>query len=615
MTKTKRTPHPRARVTALAFAACLMSAIASTEAAAQDQTEDGGDQPAAQNPQVPPAPAATPSETPATWQSQCSLGNTRTTGFESGLTPAAFAGGVADFLVERAEQEVSRFAMQTLVRRLCTDEIAVPGSAAPVALSTIFPHTCELTTTTAGAVPRVPGLGTLVRAVRDDVEALPQVFIRWLHGTGHQQAACAIDFVQALFQGLASGHDPGSLFEVDLVNGALGDRAPEIVNLFTKQPGGDPLCAQNVGIAWTVGAAWRAVAEVSPSVENHLVEETQRVRPDAPAAALFVGCVAHRSGALDAAGAVDNREETEVAAMIESATAAVSPPLLRNVRRVQALFARAQNGLGEQADRRALVLATWEIVADLVINRTCDAESDAEGCRELIGDLGPSLASLIDGELGALFGTLLGSPWLMGKLGELNPRIAHAITMVADVGTATTPEGVSGALERFAVGPGSWEHKHERDGFSLTGWAGLHGSYELSQHDAVSDGVAMGPMLSIGFDLHFAVDDQVRLGFYVPVIDVGNVANIRLANTDEGSLLEAETLAVVDWGQLFAPGLYAFVSLGRTPFLLGVGFNYVPDLRRAIDTQGGTMEEVRSSVWRIGLVLAVDVTIFPITDF
>jgi hypothetical protein len=287
--------------------------------------------------------------------------------------------------------------------------------------------------------------------------------------------------------------------------------------------------------------------------------------------------------------------------------------LARNARSVSARIERLRLSYGgdsQQDARRAVLLAMWDMVNDLLLAIVNPADCD-EGCRELVRELGGGVASLLDGDFGAFFGTLLGSPWLMQQLDDLDARIVHVVTMAADVATATTPEGVSGALDRFAVGPGSWEHKHERGGISLTGWAGAHPALELGLSDQLTHGLALGPMLSIGFDL-YAAHEHVRYGLYVPIIDVGNVANVRLANFGGDTLLAADTLPVVDWGQLFAPGAYFFVSLGRTPFVLGVGGSYVPDLRRAEPQPTGV--EVRSSVLRLGLVLAVDVTILPLID-
>jgi hypothetical protein len=148
---------------------------------------------------------------------------------------------------------------------------------------------------------------------------------------------------------------------------------------------------------------------------------------------------------------------------------------------------------------------------------------------------------------------------------------------------------------------------------SLQGYAGVLGAWERvvgrTHGLELEDVFSLAPTLSVGVQLHWSVGTRAaeRLFVYFPLVDVGNVISVRLGSTDDDTLTNLEPLPDITWAQLFAPGAYVGLSLGRSPFDLGLGFNYVPALRRVSGDDGFDV-----SVIRLGLFLSVDVTLMPL---
>jgi len=191
-------------------------------------------------------------------------------------------------------------------------------------------------------------------------------------------------------------------------------------------------------------------------------------------------------------------------------------------------------------------------------------------------------------------------------------RARASLAVVADLGTAQDSESFEAALDRFAAPVGTWRRKHEAEfGISLQGYAGMLGAYEFEprRRPELAPGWAVSPTLSVGVQLHFRFFgcSEVRSFLYFPIIDVGNVASVRLANQSSDRLLEVDATPDVAWAQLFAPGVYWGISIGRSPFDVAIGLNYIPALRNPQGTAQGD-----APVLRFGLSLAVDVTILPL---
>lgn len=200
------------------------------------------------------------------------------------------------------------------------------------------------------------------------------------------------------------------------------------------------------------------------------------------------------------------------------------------------------------------------------------------------------------------------------KLPEWATRL---MPLVVDLAEAEDAGGVSAALARAAAPVGSWKLKRQRRLWSITALVGAAGGYEFPVRDrldaqATNSGPAGGGIAPIGLEISRPLGSS-SIGLLLSVIDVGQITWSRLRETRR-SATEAGTksLPSAELSQVFSPGGYLVFSAGKSPFAFGVGASFAPDLRAFTYDVSGSPVERDVSVWRIGLFVAVDVTLFPL---
>jgi hypothetical protein len=156
-----------------------------------------------------------------------------------------------------------------------------------------------------------------------------------------------------------------------------------------------------------------------------------------------------------------------------------------------------------------------------------------------------------------------------------------------------------------------------RFGITLTGMVGGYLGHEFVTEKPqanvdVSSGTSLAPALLVGTDLHWGLGGS-RLGLHFIVLDLGALATIRLDDpkstneTTGGEAGSVDANADVRIEQVFAPGLFAYFGLG--PFAFGPMATFVPSLRPYQESNGDINP---LSVFRVGGVLAVDVSVLPL---
>lgn len=215
---------------------------------------------------------------------------------------------------------------------------------------------------------------------------------------------------------------------------------------------------------------------------------------------------------------------------------------------------------------------------------------------------------------------------------QLPAVVRRHLPLAVELASARSEEDVRAALESAAAPVGSWRRKHHGLTASITGFVGVMGGRERPQEGGLESSVrhawAAGAIGAVGIDVSWPCQNGKPLidfltipcpdtwskGFFISVLDVGQLTWVRLEHTIEGTgtdEVRASTAPEVDVAQVFSPGLYYHLSLGHSPFTLGVGASYAPALRRYFFANPADPPEELLSTYRIGAFLAVDVTILP----
>src|SRR5262249_15896261 len=118
-------------------------------------------------------------------------------------------------------------------------------------------------------------------------------------------------------------------------------------------------------------------------------------------------------------------------------------------------------------------------------------------------------------------------------------------------------------------------------------------------------GAAAAPVLALGFEWTIPATSG-HLRFFAQAVDVGNVASVHFADSSSDRLTKVEADPNIGLPELFAPAGYLLYAPVKAPFVIGVGGDYVPNLRKT------PQDGVKHSVFHIGAMLSVDVPILEL---
>ncbi len=143
---------------------------------------------------------------------------------------------------------------------------------------------------------------------------------------------------------------------------------------------------------------------------------------------------------------------------------------------------------------------------------------------------------------------------------------------------------------------------------SLSTYPGFFGSREtLSTDEAILGKKAewnagFAAPIGIAFGLGRGTYDKPGPSwtFFLPVIDIGAAVSWRLGGEDEG-------IPDISWKNIFAPGLFIIYGVKNSPFSLGLGAQYGPQLR---EIKGPDEAVIESSAFRVGILIAIEIPIF-----
>jgi|GEM_PF-3549177 len=517
------------------------------------------------------APAAGSATTPTTPPAQDKTTVAQNEAAFAAGAASVVAQGVADFLVKRAEETTSQVASERVLASLCKGES-----------SHLFPNLCALYDK---QTPRI-GLGAMRSALIKDWDALPESAVLHLVAQPgaveeHGELLCALDVAYAVQNGVRAEKKLEPLLRVEagdirVRKYAITKSGPE-EDVKELQAKCDPM--------------WKAIAEAAEALAG-AKEEVLASAPNlsAPSVSLVARAVADRSFATSTEAGIALIESffemVSEARLIESATG----PDVHRDNAVRAAFAVLRQAylLGSGAGHDQRISDALEEIEELVVLGTNR-------------DWSSFVVQVAES-------TTLAELFFCGKSTDckVDPKVRATLTLVADIAQADSSDGVATALDNFAAPVGTWKAKFDKFSVALNGYVGIKPAYEITfdtPGQEVSNGAVVNPVLSVGTEFSWPIcSGRSRMGFYVQLIDIGNVASVRLSDDGSDNLVVVETTPDVEFAQLFAPGLFYIASLGRSPFVLGVGGSFTPDLRTL--EGGGT-----TGVAQFGGFLAVDIPI------
>lgn len=203
-----------------------------------------------------------------------------------------------------------------------------------------------------------------------------------------------------------------------------------------------------------------------------------------------------------------------------------------------------------------------------------------------------------------------------------NMKVKSAILLygsfMANMVDAQTPGQVKAAIRAVAVPAGSSSIKRNAPfNISVNSYLGLGGHREFLTDNTIPDekraAFTFGLSVPVGVAFSWANRDAAfnrkkwkRLSYsvFIPVIDLGAVTAYRIDQKNVNAAMPE-----LNFGNIIAPGAYFMVNFPRSPFTLGAGWQWGPQLRK-ITVDNNT--EITSRAWRIGVTATIDVPIFNI---
>lgn len=503
---------------------------------------------------APPAPAPPPPLPPADVSARA-----QAEGLAAAGAVSIIAQGVGDFLVQRAEQEVTLYAATELQKALCQEY----GDA-------YFPKSCELLKQSDEDNEPV-GLGVLRRAVVEDVQALPANVLVSVMGRlqdEDKKKACVLDVGYAFTKGVLTEGTVAPLLEPDPDNGGH-------LRLIRYR-----IRAKDRSTIAACDPTWEGLKNTSNDLVKVIgffknVTQTKGLKDAAtiaPTLAKNVGFTPEQLALLNLWA--DLAEALNDVLQGPAPKEASARAIRAGVALLKELLPKKDGAAFDEAGAIAVAAVNADWIG--VIGAVASAEH-----------LGPVLLCRNSA-----------NPCVVDK------KVRATLRLVGDVAVADSSEGVTAALERFAAPLGSWRRKYDGGWYLMAnGYVGAKFAAEFV-HDA-RPATTLAPVLAVGLELGGNVGSLARMGVFFQAVDLGNVSSVRLNefSKDDPNLVHAEVAPDVTAAQLLAPGLFWTIAPWKAPFAVSVGADWVPELR--------TVSGDQKPAFHAGISLVVDT---PITE-
>jgi hypothetical protein len=530
---------------------------------------------------------------------------------------AAVIGGLAELIADRAKAEVIAWAEGLVKKKLCSLKFTVykEDGTATTDQERWFQETCRLVDDK--ELAKEFSSAVLAAAVRADLERLPRAIAmkEAAEVAGTAPAAnlkrarlvvgveVATEIVQLLRRGKAPLEVIAGLGESTKLQGlcklAGKDLLPECAAMFggiVVEHFGGVLEARRPN-GFDASIALRVIARVMLDPERKFVCDVGKAFGDDCTKPTFGSALPDELGPL---------------VKLDQLIGAYQPGFLRLLRamtdlqtKVEAVLAEGTPTVGSAITVFDASVAVIEAAWDLAAPSDVAAKAKFDEIVSTIRSLLEGLELLATGQYPEAATQLVGAAAELGI--DLPAGARRYLAFVVDVATAQTTDDVRRAVENMAAPVGSWRLKQERFTIAFGALPGAIGGYEWAAHSNTADGTMTSDGTAAGLFAPVGIDFAYWIGVFVSVVDLGQLTWSRIENDD------AQAEPNTGFAQVFSPGAYLHVPLGRSPFTVGGGFSYAPALRRFKDDPMDAADESNDdAAWRVGAFLAVDVTLFPV---
>ncbi|MEM9835532.1 MAG: hypothetical protein AAF828_03465 [Bacteroidota bacterium] len=203
------------------------------------------------------------------------------------------------------------------------------------------------------------------------------------------------------------------------------------------------------------------------------------------------------------------------------------------------------------------------------------------------------------------------------KAGIRNTRGINAVfrygAFMASMIDARTSDQVRNILRATTLPPGSSRIKREVvSNVTINSYLGAAlGRDRLLDAPADLDADAFGAALSVPIGITYSFSPRFlrnnsSFSIHVPLLDLGAITAYR--SNPSGNTANVNNLPELEWKNLFSPGAYFIYNFADSPFSVGVGGQYGPQLREIIPESG---DPLFLNSWRFPMVFfSIDVPFY-----
>lgn len=518
---------------------------------------------------------------------------------------ADIASGLTEFLVARFKEEAQLF-LQERVGALCKDNI--PTLNPTVQVHAFFPNTCAVFTQRETTNINLYSFGQRIReAARSDLERLPDRVLYQLQMDIATDSQLEIPILMARVF-LAFGHGlKDQRAPLDLIAG-LADLDKSMACPDNKSD-----CTNAVGTLSELGTL---VGALTPAIQR--MSESDDKTKELP---YVLTVLMYKKAELKLDKILGSKLDEQWAKLIH---------IYQLGREVIALYTENNDKYAENNDlgdkktmtQKQLVRSALRIQLRLLHLVTLTDDKNIARKIRTLSEIG-YLAVAKD--YGAAVTVALDE---IPALDPLRPLYALAL----ELARAKSSDEVVKALQVAAAPAGGYKQKYQRHMLSITGYVGAAVYFDRASFDdaklasfqdevgAVND-ISLYPAGMLGIHQSYPLNDNLHIGGFISVLDVGALVRARLSEekkqtmttdaTPEDIEVTSETNNRVGLGQVFAPGLYLTLGLGKSPVTVLAGISYVPELHRIQAESDSQRSTVEGGALRYGVSIALDLTLFP----
>lgn len=218
---------------------------------------------------------------------------------------------------------------------------------------------------------------------------------------------------------------------------------------------------------------------------------------------------------------------------------------------------------------------------------------------------------------------------LKNKIGKLENRLVRRDSLryrkfrngifkyghfLADVASADSPGAVQAAMETIALPAGSSQNKRLNPfSIDLNAYFGGTAGYEHFLDDSAdslntSNGLnSYGLFVPVGvaFSKRLGKKSNTSLSLFFPIIDLGALTVYRT----DANAKNLESLPDLNFANVLAPGAHLMLNLPKSPFFIGAGVQYGPNVREIRSDSSFDIDPVRAIRYMISF--GVDVPVIP----